>query len=46
MGQYTKDELVGKGEQKIKSDLTELINRELVLGKIKTLYFSDYIFFE
>lgn len=46
MGQYTKDELVDKGEQKIKSDLTELINRELVLGKIKTLYFSDYIFFE
>lgn len=44
--QYTREKLLEKGEEKIKKDLTDLINRELVLGKIETLYFSDYIFFE
>lgn len=45
-GQYTRQQLLEKGEQKLKADLTDLINRELVLGKIDTLYFSDYIFLE
>lgn len=44
--QYTRAELLHRGEDKIKSDLTDLINRELVLGKIEKLYFSEYIFFE
>ncbi|MGI5174659.1 flagellar basal body-associated FliL family protein [Treponema sp. OMZ 840] len=46
MEQYTRTELSDKGEQKLKADLTDLINRELVLGKITELYFSDYIFLE
>lgn len=44
--QQTREDFFNKGEEKIKKDLTDLINRELVLGKIETLYFSDYIFFE
>ncbi|WP_428770976.1 hypothetical protein V1L52_03785 [Treponema sp. HNW] len=44
--QYTRAELLRRGEEKIKNDLTDLINRELVLGKIENLYFSEYIFFE
>lgn len=44
--QHSREDFFNKGEEKIKKDLTDLINRELVLGKIETLYFSDYIFFE
>ena len=43
---FTKKELLDKGETIIKSDLTELINSELVLGKIEKLYLTEYIFLE
>jgi len=46
MLKHTKTQLLGAGEQKLKADLLELINKELVLGNIDTLYFSDYIFLE
>ena len=41
---HTQKELTEKGEAEIKAELTEKINSELVLGKIKNLYFSEYIF--
>jgi flagellar FliL protein len=41
---HTQQELLELGEQTIKAELTEQINSELVLGKIKNLYFSEYIF--
>lgn len=43
---FKKEELLEKGELKIKADLTEIINSELVLGKIKTVYLTEYIFLE
>ena len=43
---FTKDELLEKGEQEIKITLTELINAELVLGKIGTIYLTEYMFLE
>lgn len=44
--QYTRKELLKKGENNIKSELIVLLNKELILGKIKILYFEEYIFFE
>ncbi len=44
--EYTKDELLAMGEQKIKEDIKNRINNELVLGKIKDVYFDQYLFFE
>ncbi len=43
---YTKAELLEKGETKIKSDITTIINSELVLGKIERIYLTEYIFLE
>ena len=43
---YTAEELHKKGEQTVKTELTNLINEQLVLGKIRGVYFSEYIFFE
>ncbi len=44
--QYTKKELLSHGETAIKLDLKHLINQELILGKIKEVYFNEYIFLE
>lgn len=43
---HTADELHKKGEQAVKTELTNLINEQLVLGKIRSVYFSEYIFFD
>lgn len=43
---FTKEQLLENGEQKVKSDLLQLINDELVLGQIQALYFEQYIFFD
>lgn len=44
--QHTEEELSKLGEQKVKADLRNVLNNELVLGKISDIYFTDYIFFE
>lgn len=44
--EFTKEQLLENGEQKVKKDLLQLINDELVLGQISTLYFEQYIFFD
>lgn len=43
---HTKQELLDNGEQNIKAELKELINGQLVLGKIKDIYFKEYIYFD
>lgn len=43
---YTKSDLISKGEKKIKEELREQINNQLVLGKINSVYFDQYIFFD
>lgn len=43
---FTMDELKTQGEAKIKSELVQLCNQELILGQIDQLYFSEYIFLE
>ncbi len=43
---YTQIELLSIGEETIKKNLLELINAELVLGKVSELYFAEYIFLE
>lgn len=43
---FTKEQLLENGEQKVKQDLLQLINDELVLGQISALYFEQYIFFD
>ncbi|QTQ15685.1 flagellar basal body-associated FliL family protein [Treponema parvum] len=43
---YTKEELLAMGEKEIKTELERRINAELVLGKIKAVYFSEYIFLD
>ena len=43
---YTAEELKAKGEKAVKEELLGLINAQLVLGKIRAVYFNDYIFFE
>ena len=44
--QSTMDELLSRGEVKIKADLRALINNELTLGTISELFFDEYIFFD
>jgi flagellar FliL protein len=44
--QYTESELRRAGEEKIKADLLEQLNARFSLGKIRSVYFSDYIFLE
>ena len=41
---YTEQELRSKGESNIKNELCTLINKEMVLGQIKNVYFYDYLF--
>ena len=43
---YTEKELLAKGERNVKEELCSLINEQLVLGKIKNVYFDQYLFFE
>ncbi len=43
---FTQKELLEIGEQNIKQELITIINAELVLGSIDTLYFAEYIFLE
>ncbi|MBP5174723.1 MAG: flagellar basal body-associated FliL family protein, partial [Treponema sp.] len=43
---YTKSDLISKGEKKIKEELRDQINDQLVLGKINSVYFDQYIFFD
>ena len=45
-GGYTVTELHAMGEKKVKEDLLHLINEQLVLGKITSVYFDSYVFFE
>lgn len=40
----TKDELLAKSEEEIKTELLQQINDILVLGKVSRIYFKDYIF--
>lgn len=42
--QYTQKELMTMKEINIKQTLLQLINEQLVLGKINNLYFNQYIF--
>lgn len=42
---HTETELRVLGETKVKEELCRLINAELVLGKISSVYFDAYIFF-
>jgi flagellar FliL protein len=42
---HTKQNLLDKGEDAVKKELTQNINAELVLGSIESLYFDNYIFF-
>ncbi len=43
---HTKSELLSIGEKKVKEELKELINGQLVMGPIKEIYFEQYMFFE
>lgn len=42
----TSREILEKGEGRIKEDLLEIINGQLVMGKIRAVYFNDYIFID
>jgi flagellar FliL protein len=41
---YTEKELRSMGEIQIKEQLCELLNKQFVLGQIKSIYFNDYLF--
>lgn len=43
---HTEPELHTLGEESVKAELTTLINEQLVLGQIDTLYFSEYLFIQ
>ena len=43
---HTINELKALGEERVKQELTALINSELVMDKITAIYFSEYIFLE
>ena len=42
----TKLDLLSTSEEKIKADLLQIINGQLVLGKIQNVYFTDYLFLD
>lgn len=42
----TSREIIERGEGRIKEDLLEIINGQLVMGKIRAVYFNDYIFID
>ncbi len=39
-------QLLSMGEENVKNDILDLINQQLVLGKIEKIYFSQYLFIE
>ena len=43
---YTKEQLLGMGEQKVKDGIRDKIDEQLVMGQISSVYFDDYMFFE
>lgn len=43
---FTARELLAKGEYSVKEELLEKINSQLVMGKVRSLYFNDYIFID
>ena len=42
----TMEEARRKGEVRVKEELLELINSNLVMGKIRAVYFNEYIFID
>ena len=42
----TMDEARHKGEAQVKEELLQLINTNLVMGKIRAVYFNEYIFID
>ena len=44
--QHTETELLNKGETAVKAELLELINDQLVMGKIAAVYFGEYMYLE
>ena len=42
----TMDELKAHGETNVKEDLLDSINSQLVMGKIRAVYFNDYVFID
>lgn len=44
--EHTERELRSRGEEKVKKDLLEILNTQLVLGKINSLYFTEYVYFK
>ena len=40
------DELKAHGETNVKEDLLDSINSQLVMGKIRAVYFNDYVFID
>ena len=42
----TMAQLQKRGESTVKAQLKNLLNKELVLGKIDALYFGEYLFFD
>ena len=43
---YTLDQLLSRGEARVKADLLSEINAALVLGKIEAIYFNEYQFLD
>jgi len=43
---HTQKELYTIGEKKIKEELLNQINEQLIFGKIKAVYFDDYFYFD
>ena len=41
---HEKEELIKMGEDKVKKELIQKINEELMLGSISAMYFNEYIF--
>lgn len=44
--EYSKNQLLSLGEKTVKEQLTERLNTQLIMGKITTIYFDDYMFIE
>ena len=44
--QKTQEELFSLGEENIKTQILTLINNEVSMGKIESIYFEEYIFLE
>jgi len=43
---YTVDQLLSRGESRVKADLLSRINDGLVLGKVSAIYFNEYQFLD